>query len=230
MFDKIITGVKEILSVITITKAICTVVVLGAVTLMYLAVMYPQKAAAIIQPASPKGVELVSLSKESVAAAEDFVKGNKHVQLMYVVAISQRQNRRTSIARFFNEVEAQKLIEAHDKKFGRDPISPYMTEANVVQNTQMLTLQRGDTVCGPTNESGLLMAYPELADVFKSTCRIPIPPMFGQLAGYIAVHSATDLQNQPAERDRLREQGEILALRIFATDVRKDPTLFEKLQ
>lgn len=226
MWEKILEGLQKLASVAKWNNALPVAVILISFATAFVVVTNPTQVTQLVAP-KVKGNDLTEMSKETTALSESFVRQNDHVDLMYVIAVDQKKNRRTSVGRFFADLEIQMLIEAQDKIVPRQTVTSFTTIDNVVVNTQMDTLSRGDFACGPTSESGLFELYPGLKGKLKYTCRQPIPPLYGQLAGYIVIHTREQLDQKGM--DRLREKAELLALKIFATDVRKNPTLYEQL-
>ena len=86
---------------------------------------------------------------------------------------------------------------------------------------QMVAMLNNEFKCVPTTETYYIRILPEFAVKYPMSCRIAVPPFFGEFAGYIT----TSLTRKPtaAEYDSLKIELNRLAIEIYLRDIAKKP-------
>jgi hypothetical protein len=127
------------------------------------------------------------------------------------------RNMRIPIYRFIKDDDVQRIVD-EAKERGATGIQPLFTE-NLSNNKQMLAIMSGEFNCGPVTEEGVLITFPKLKDKIVATCRVPLPPAFGQATGWIAIH----LRKWPptAGLDQLKFDALNMSLAYFNLEIAK---------
>lgn len=77
--------------------------------------------------------------------------------------------------------------------------------------------------CVPSAETHYVRFFPDLASKYPVTCRIAVPPFFGEFAGYITAI----LTRKPtsAEYDSLKIEMNRIAIETYLRDISKKPVV-----
>lgn len=129
----------------------------------------------------------IHLPPESEVAISNFMKKHSEVGYLTVLTLQFEKNIRLPIYRAFNSDELSKFI--YDKLKGGDGALPIFIKEDTSNNSQMISIITGETICSPFGAGGLSRSIPESIPKFHTSCRTPLPPVFGDtIRGYIVVH------------------------------------------
>jgi len=116
-----------------------------------------------------------------------FMKKHKEVAYLTVLTFQFEKNTRLPIYRAFNNDEIKKII--YEKLNGGDGALPIFLKDDQSNNNQIIAIIGGQTFCEPFTGGGLSRVWPDLVSKFHTSCRTPLPPVFGSaLRGYIVAH------------------------------------------
>jgi hypothetical protein len=153
------------------------------------------------------------MSPKSKAALEALVAGkDKYVISGAAVGINIPTNTRTIVYRYFNDKVIERAVRTADTKEG-DTLPLF--SSNEGQNKQILSLIQGEFSCGKLITGGVNSRYAgaETFGKIVATCRVPIPPAYGHLIGYIVFHLSRDPSE--AEMEELRVEAYTLSMNIY---------------
>ncbi len=88
---------------------------------------------------------------------------------------------------------------------------------------QMVSMLNNEFKCVPTSETHYVRFFPDLVAKYPVSCRIAVPPFFGEFAGYIT----TILTRKPtaAEYDALKIEMNRIAIETYLRDISKKPVV-----
>ena len=129
----------------------------------------------------------VKLTPESEQLVAIFMKKHTEVVYLTVLTFQFEKNTRLPIYRAFNSDELKEII--YKKLNGGDGALPIFLKTDSSNNAQMISIITGETICDPFTGGGLSRVWPDLADKLTLSCRVPIPPVFGNnIPGYMVAH------------------------------------------
>lgn len=154
-----------------------------------------------VQPSSLK------LNPVGVKSLTDFMESHRDIAALGVVAVDMEENTRLPLVTLYNDDHVKNALEAAEDKqpqplFTNDPQN----------NANVSALLNGEFVCvphGSVTHVGRVKSEP----LIKTTCRVPIPPYYGKLMGYLVIHSVHELSIY--EIDRLRRDALRLSIDIY---------------
>lgn len=88
---------------------------------------------------------------------------------------------------------------------------------------QMVAMLNNEFKCVPSVETVNNRIFPELARQYPITCRIAVPPFFGEFAGYITL--ILNRKPTPFEFDSIKIEANRLAIEVYLRDISKRATL-----
>lgn len=139
--------------------------------------------------------ELTPAAEQKVAI---FMKKHKEVIYLTVLQFQFEKNTRLPIHRSFNNDNLKKLI--YERLNGGDGALPMFIKDDISNNTQVISILTGETRCDPFTGGGLARVWPDLANQLTLSCRVPMPPVFGEsIRGYIVVHITRELSSFETE-------------------------------
>jgi hypothetical protein len=124
----------------------------------------------------------------------------KHTEVVYLTVLTFQfeKNTRLPIYRAFNSDELKKII--YERLNGGDGALPMFIKNDSSNNAQVIALITGETHCDPFTGGGLARVWPDLATKLTMSCRVPIPPVFGNnIPGYMVVHVTKKLTDYEVE-------------------------------
>ena len=113
-------------------------------------------------------------------------KYNGNASYMTILRLEHAKNTRVPIYRAYNDDDVRVVVTK--RLNGGDGALPMFIKDDVSNNNQMITIIQGEMVCDPFDAGGLSRVWPDLTTRFTRSCRVPIPPGFGGVRGYIVVH------------------------------------------
>jgi len=136
--------------------------------------------------------QFVNLPPISQQAVELFMKKHKSVVYLTVLTFKFEKNIRLPIYRSFNSNELKSII--YTRLDGGDGALPIFIKNDQSNNNQMISIITGEITCDPFTGGGLARVWPDLEKRLTMSCRVPIPPSFGDLIqGYMVAHVAQPL-------------------------------------
>lgn len=142
--------------------------------------------------------QLIHIPPESEQTINIFMRKHKEVVYLTVLTFKFEKNTRLPIYRAFNSDELKKII--YERLNGGDGALPMFIKNDPSNNAQIIALITGETHCDPFTGGGLARAWPDLANKLTMSCRVPIPPVFGNnIPGYMVVHVTKKLTDYEVE-------------------------------
>lgn len=140
----------------------------------------------------------IHIPPESEQLIEIFMKKHKEVVYLTVLTFQFEKNTRLPIYRSFNSDELKKIV--FERLNGGDGALPMFIKNDPSNNTQIIALITGETHCDPFTGGGLARVWPDLASKLTLSCRVPIPPVFGNnIPGYMVAHVTKKLSDYEVE-------------------------------
>jgi hypothetical protein len=216
--DKIFTAFASVLTKLTLKR----VLLFGLLVLVsiagYVAYTGVDKIAARLLPSVVGPLPFMSLSEESQLAAHAFMKKyNGTASYFTALRLDHPKNTRVPIFRIFNDDDVRVIVMQRLK--GGDGALPMFIKDDISNNNQMITIVQGEMVCDPFDAGGLSRVWPDLTTKLTRSCRVPIPPGFGGVRGYIVVHFKGPPM-RPYEWDAMRIDLMNLAVKIHVIESR----------
>lgn len=214
----------EFLKLITWQKYL--MMLLTAVSALVLWMVYENRT--VLYPTFPmvQGSYTLGMPNEaSRKLIEDFVKKYPEVGLLTVIQADPVANRRSPVYRHFNSDDVKKSIES-SYATGKDGSGPLFS-ADQVSNEQVLSVLSGELRCEPVTEGMFAKLFPDLAaGAIVHSCRVPIPPSFSLVGGWIAIH----LKTWPprGQLDAFKQDALILALNYYKSELGYGPNVVMK--
>lgn len=200
----------ELLATVTLAVLLVSIFILyEAKTAVVQRYIVPDTQVAVVP--SAERLELSSASREAVA---EFAHAHPEIAVVGVVAVELKENTRTSLMRVFNDKEVERRVVEADKTQPGGPF-PLFT-ADTAGNAEITALLGGEFTCSTEDVAVFIQRY-NLGDKLKQVCRIPVPPYYGRLTGYLVLYSKVEMSIY--EKDRLRSAATRLALDIYRNDV-----------
>ena len=216
--------VIEFLKLITWQKYL--MMLITAITAIVLWMVYENRAA--FYPAFPavQGSYTLGMPNEySRKLIEDFVRKYPEVGLLTIIQADPVTNRRSPVYRHFNSDEIKKSIELSYSQ-GRDGSGPLFS-ADQVSNEQVLAVLSGELRCEPVTQGMFAKIFPDLTEgVVVHSCRVPIPPSFSLVGGWIAIHLKT--WPPQGQLDTFKQDALILALNYYKSEMGYSPDVVIK--
>ena len=160
--------------------------------------------------------ELV-MSQKSKSALDNIVQNRPWIVSTSVISINVQLNKQADIYRYFNDKALEVLIRTTDAKDGME--FPLFSN-NELLNKQVLSLLQGEFSCSKTVLNGSNSRYaPSITGKVVQDCRVPIPPAYGHLIGYISFSLSRDPTDD--ELDQLRTDAYTLSMSIY-TEILKN--------
>jgi hypothetical protein len=135
---------------------------------------------------------------ESQQGIDIFMRKHKEVVYLTVLTFQFEKNTRLPIHRSFNSDELRKIIT--ERLNGGDGALPIFIKNDTSNNSQIIAIISGETNCDPFTGGGLARVWPDLSTKLTMSCRVPIPPVFGNnIPGYMVVHITKKLSEYEIE-------------------------------
>jgi len=157
-------------------------------------------------------IRALALSEKSRARLDALVtRKSSYVIAGTAMGINIALNTRSVIYRVFNDKELELRIRTVD---AREGIDLPLFSSNEIQNKQVLSLLRGEFSCSRSPSIPGDSRYGSvISDKVTTTCRVPIPPAYGHLMGYIVFF----LSREPTDNeiDELRSDAYTISMAIY---------------
>lgn len=145
---------------------------------------------------------------------------SQYVVSATVASVSVQLNKKTFIYRAFTDRDVESVVKLADQNEGYS--APVFTN-NEQTNRQVLSLIRGEFSCSkiiPTGSDSRFGRF--LGGRIQYTCRVPIPPSYGNLIGFVVFH----LSREPSEQelDELRLESYTISMHIYNDTFNKGVT------
>ena len=88
---------------------------------------------------------------------------------------------------------------------------------------QMVAMLNNEFLCVPSEDTVNARFFPTLAKNLPVTCRIAVPPFFGEFAGYITV--ILTRKPKASEYDAMKIEINRIAIELYLRDISKKPTV-----
>lgn len=152
-------------------------------------------------PPKPNTVASLALTQSASFAFKSFVSAHTEIDYIAVVDVNLTTNTRKPIIYVLNGVAS-----VDDRTL--DPAGSELFTSDPVNNSEVAELMGGSFRC---------TAETRITDVRRDggmgmTCRVPIPPYYGRIQGYIAMHSSKPLSIY--QQDKLQQDAVNLAVVI----------------
>lgn len=148
-------------------------------------------------------------------AVRKFMLQFKEAVMVTVVDADPVKNQRTAVKKYFSNRELELLFGQLDMT---RPSTNALFSTNEKGNQQLVRILSGEITCDPSSDGYFGNMYPEALSVVKYTCRVPLPPAFGKVAGWIAIHFT---KYPPIDTGLLRYQMLSLSQMYYQQEVEK---------
>lgn len=219
--DKIIAFLEEMIDALTFRR-VALLALLATITISLLAVFENRNAvfATIYKQAEEQTTISWVLSNESKNQMIALTAPEKNlVGIIILSDVDLKKNRRVPKFLYIKDrVDSDNVIPSVAKLlpqalFDYDP-----------KNTeQMVAMLNNEFKCVSTSETHYVRFFPELVPKYPVSCRIAVPPFFGEFAGYIT----TILTRKPtsSEYDSLKIEMNRIAIETYLRDISKKPVV-----
>jgi hypothetical protein len=196
----------ELLASVSFAMLLASIVILFEVKTAFFQRHFTPDPQVVLSPNSPRMV----LSTIDVGALEQFAQEHTELAAVGVVSVDLSENTRSPLITIYGD----KFVET---KIATKPQISNMAlfTANSSNNTEITSLLNGQFSCSPSTSSPLLIEY-KMTDIIKTVCRVPVPPYYGRLTGYLVFYSRTELSIY--EVDRLRRAALRLSIDMYYTN------------
>lgn len=209
--EKFLKSLSDLLKVTTLRRVVLVIFLLLASLAMYMVYANTENISSYIFSKDDYPPELTTITPQSEALIKSFMsKHNGTVIYLTVLRFDFPRNTRTPIYRSFNSDELKKLV--YDRLKGGDGALPIFIKNDKTNNDQIITLVHGEVACDPFTGGGLARVWPDLESKLKISCRIPIPPIFGSVRGYIVIHIIREMT--PYELEAMKIDLKNLVIKI----------------
>jgi len=131
--------------------------------------------------------DLKEPNSEQKTLIDDLVKSNPSVIQISVVDADPIKNFRKVL---YTRTYDKEFETFHEKTIsGKLPTGPLFS-TDQQSNEHIVNLLSGEIRCAPSNEGFYYRMYPEFTRFIKYSCRIPLPPAYGKVTGWLSVHFA----------------------------------------
>lgn len=186
--DKIFTAFASVLTKLTLQRVLLFGLLVMVCIAGYIAYTGVDKITAKFLPTPTWASKpFVALNEDSQLASHAFMK-KYFTTASYLTALrlDHPKNTRVPIFRIFNDDDVRVIVTK--RLGGGDGALPMFIKDDISNNNQMITIIQGEMVCDPFDAGGLSRVWPDLTTKLTRSCRVPIPPGFGGVRGYIVVH------------------------------------------
>jgi hypothetical protein len=199
---------------ITLTQLVTSVVF--AVMLATIFILYGAKIAyfqSVTESNPPPFImsvgDRLELTPNSVLIVQQFLKTHPDIDVVGVVNFDMVHNTRTNMLRMFND----KALEAKvQEQIAHPPEKPQpLFTSDIESNSEISSLLSNQFTCN-SGESIFTRQY-GLRNIIHTTCRVPIPPYYGRVTGYIVLYSKKEMSIY--EKDQLRIAAIRLAVDMY---------------
>ena len=137
-------------------------------------------------PISKGDYPLQQPSDEGKKLFSEFTKRYPNIALITVVDADPVANTRKPIYRHFNNRVVEKYIKEEEEQgrtgagllYGVDPDA----------NRQTLAIFNAQVTCEDSSKGFFAKAFPGVKDMVGTSCRVPIPPVYGLTTGWLSIH------------------------------------------
>lgn len=219
--DKIIAFLEEMIDALTFRR-VALLALLAAITISLLAIFENRNAvfAAVYKRTEEQTAVAWILSNESKNQMISLSAPEKNlVGIIMLSDVDLKKNRRVPKFLYIKDKSDSDKVMPTVAKLLPQALFDYDS-----RNTeQMVAMLNNEFKCVPTSETHYVRFFPELVNKYPVSCRIAVPPFFGEFAGYIT----TILTRKPtaAEYDSLKIEMNRIAIETYLRDISKKPAL-----
>lgn len=218
-FHSLLTHVQKT-TLVEILATVCVSIMFVAIGILYEArtsIIQRHFLPQVLMATDPIATRLM-LSSTSVELVTKFAEAHKEIAVVGVVSVDLPANQRTNVLRVYNDKALEQLVKTREAASAMpyNQVAFPLFSNNVVQNSMISTLLAGEFTCSAT-ESAMFSPSYNLEERLKTSCRVPIPPFYGRLTGYLVMHSARELSIY--ETEALKAASLRLSMDLYYTDV-----------
>lgn len=217
--EKIAAFLEDMIDTLTFRR-VALLALLATLTITMLAVFENRSAifAAIYKNTEPATMVKWDLSNDSRNQLIGLTKSDL-VGSVSLVDVDLKKNRR--ITKFIHVTDPV-VSEAIGKTLASQ-LPQALFDYDAKNTAQMVAMLNNEFKCVPTVDTLNARLFPTLVPKYPTTCRIAVPPFFGEFAGYITVL----LTREPTamEYDGLKIEMNRIAIETYLRDITKKPAL-----
>lgn len=198
------------------------VTVLISVLLVSIIILYEARTAVLQRYMTPSSVSRIApmqgrlvLSADSIDRVREFASDHSELAVVGVVSVDFSQNSRETVVRFFNDPAIEKQVTAQLHANAESPL-PLLIPNDKINNDQIADLLNGEFTCSNAIDGIFVQLY-NLDAQLRTVCRVPVPPYYGRLTGYLVMYSKKEMSIY--EKDQLRAAAIRLAVDMYYQDV-----------
>lgn len=214
--DKIFEFLEDMIDALTIRRA-ALLAILATMSILLTAAFENRTAlfALVYKSAAPTTAVTWTLGEESKSQLTSLVANNGIVGMVVITDVDLRKNRRST--KFFYIEDPVFRLNASAQISKLLPTAIFDFDAKNTE--QMVAMLNNEFKCVPTADTINARFFSEHVKDYPVTCRIAVPPFFGELAGYMTVL----LRKGPSEQeyDSLKLELNRLAIEIYLRDIVK---------
>ncbi len=163
--------------------------------------------------------ELNEPGKEGRQLLNDFMRRHPEIGLLTIIDADPISNRRLPIYRLYNSEAMRSIIEENYEQ-GRDGSGPLFSSDNV-GNEQILAVLSGELKCEEVTQGMFTKLVPGAQQAAVYSCRIPIPPSYQYVTGWISIHFKT--WPPGSSLDVLKQDALRLGLEYYRAEIGRQP-------
>jgi hypothetical protein len=214
--EKVFTFIEEMIDALTFRR-IALITILTTLTIILVSIFENRTALFALMYKSTISEKTISwvVSKETQDDLRSIVDRYPLVSMAILSEVNLKKNRRT-VKHIYSE---DKSVSLESKLLPLRTFSSALFDYDAKNTEQMISMLSNDFSCVQTSETTAQRITPELTKDFPVTCRLAIPPFFGELIGYVSLM----LQREPTqdEKDSLRIEMNRFAIETYLRDVSK---------
>lgn len=140
----------------------------------------------IAQPISSGDWPLEYPEEETQKVFVEFARTHPGVALMSVIDADPVKNKRSVVYRYFNN-EAVKSYVSGEEAQGRSG-NGLLYGVDPETNRQTLAIFNAQVSCEDSSKGFFAKIFPDVPKFVGTSCRIPLPPIYGLTTGWISIH------------------------------------------
>jgi len=219
--DKIIAFLEEMIDALTFRR-VALLALLATITISLLAIFENRSAvfAAIYKTAEEQTSVAWTLSNESKNQMIQLTAPDRNLVGVVILSdVDLKKNRRNPKFLFIKDKADSDKVMPMVSKLLPQALFDYDSK----NTEQMVAMLNNEFKCVPTSETHYTRFFPELVAKYPVSCRIAVPPFFGEFAGYITAI----LTRKPtaAEYDALKIEMNRIAIETYLRDISKKPVV-----
>lgn len=186
----------EYLAALAVAMFIVSIVVLFEAKTLFFQRQLAPTAFELVRPFPSRLV----MTETSYQYMVDFTEQHPEIAAVGLVAVDLSENTRTTLVMLYNDKQAE------ERSATAVPSTVPLFTSDPVNNTEMASLLNGEFGCFPSRHSAMASSL-KIVELLETSCRVPVPPYYGRLTGYLVFYTRGELSIYEVEelrRDALK--------------------------